>query len=46
MVARCSSCLTVAMFLSAGGSEWCTFVLGASQRIYETAKYEPAKSEG
>jgi hypothetical protein len=42
----CSSCRTVLMLLSIEGSEWCIFISSATQRIWETANYESAKSEG
>jgi hypothetical protein len=42
----CSSCRTILMLLSIKRAEWCIFILGATLRICETAKYEPAKSEG
>ena len=41
----CSSFQTFLMLLSIQGSDWCIFILGATPRIYETAKYEPENSE-
>lgn len=34
------------MHLSIEGSEWCNFILGATSRIWETAKYRPVKRGG
>jgi hypothetical protein len=41
----CFICRTVVILVSIAGSEWCIFILGAIPRIFETAKYEFAKSE-
>lgn len=42
----CPSRRKIATLLSTEGFEWCIFLVGATRRMCETTKYEPAKSEG